>query len=126
VSPTLLDTSFWDVVGWMFIMFFAMLFIWMFIAVFADIFGRRDIGGWTKAFWIFFIFILPLFGILIYMIFRPRPSQEEVHAIMEQQYRPPATSPVDDIAKAHELLMAGAINQSEYDEIKRKAGLAPA
>ncbi len=32
---------------------------------------RTDIGGLHKAIWLFVIFILPLFGILIYMIARP-------------------------------------------------------
>jgi len=43
----------------------------MFIAVFADIFRRRDLSGGGKAGWILLIFILPLFGILIYVIARP-------------------------------------------------------
>ena len=121
MNPILLDdTSFWDVVWWMIMVFFFTLFIWMFIAVFADIF-RRDMSGWAKAAWILLIFVLPLLGILIYMIFRPPPSQEEIHEIMEQQRRAAGVSSTDEIAKAHELLKSGAINQAEFDEIKRKA-----
>jgi hypothetical protein len=44
----------------------------MFIRVFADIFMRDDLGGWAKAGWVLLIVILPLFGILIYLIARPR------------------------------------------------------
>ena len=51
--------------------FFLFLAIWMFIAVFADIFGRRDLSGWGKAGWVLLIFILPLIGVLIYLIARP-------------------------------------------------------
>ena len=51
--------------------FFLFLAVWMFIAVFADIFTRRDISGWAKAGWVLLIFILPLIGILIYLIARP-------------------------------------------------------
>ena len=51
--------------------FFWFMLIWMFIAVFADIFRRRDLSGGAKAGWILLIFILPLFGILIYVIARP-------------------------------------------------------
>jgi hypothetical protein len=120
MTPILLETSFWDVIWWMIIVFFAMLFIWMFIAVFADIFGRRDISGLSKALWILFIFVLPVLGILLYMIFRPPPSQEEIHAIMEQQRRAAGISSVDELAKAHELLKAGAINQAEFDAIKTR------
>jgi len=45
--------------------------LWLFISVVADIFRRTDIGGWHKAVWLLVIFILPLIGILIYMIARP-------------------------------------------------------
>ena len=51
--------------------FFLFLAVWMFIAVFADIFSRRDLSGWGKAGWTLLIFIIPLFGILIYLIARP-------------------------------------------------------
>ena len=51
--------------------FFLFLAVWMFIAVFADIFTRRDLSGWGKAGWVLLIFILPLIGILIYLIARP-------------------------------------------------------
>jgi hypothetical protein len=39
--------------------------------VFADIFRRKDLSGGAKAGWVLLIFILPFFGILIYLIARP-------------------------------------------------------
>jgi hypothetical protein len=47
------------------------LLIWMFIATFADIFRRNDLSGWGKAGWILLIFVVPLIGILIYMVTKP-------------------------------------------------------
>ena len=121
MNPVVL-TTFWEVVGWLALAFFFMLFIWMFIAIFADIFRRRDIGGWTKAMWIFLIFALPLIGILFYVIFRPPPTEEEVHMIMERESRGmPAPSSTEEISKAHELLTSGAISQEEFEALKRKA-----
>ena len=58
--------------------FFLFLCIWLFIAVFADIFTRPDLSGWGKAGWVLLIFILPVIGILIYLI--ARPPEEEVAA----------------------------------------------
>ena len=55
----------------MFVFFFWFMLIWMFIMVFADIFRRKDLSGAAKAGWIVLIVILPLFGILIYLIARP-------------------------------------------------------
>ena len=56
--------------------FFAILAIWLFIVIFADIFTRPDLSGWAKAGWVLLIFILPVIGILIYVI--ARPPEEEV------------------------------------------------
>ncbi len=54
--------------------FFAMawLFIWvawimLLLRVFSDIF-RSSISGWSKAFWVLFVIVLPLLGVLIYLI----------------------------------------------------------
>jgi uncharacterized protein (DUF58 family) len=57
--------------------FFWFMLIWMFIAVFADIFRRKDLSGGAKAGWILLIFILPLFGILIYVIARPAVTDQD-------------------------------------------------
>ena len=53
------------------------MLIWMFIAVFADLFRRDDLSGGAKAGWILLIFILPLFGILIYVIARPTMTEQD-------------------------------------------------
>jgi hypothetical protein len=50
---------------------FMFMFIWMFIGIFADIFRRHDLSGAAKAGWVLVIFLLPLLGILIYLIARP-------------------------------------------------------
>jgi hypothetical protein len=100
--------------------FFFTMFIWMFIAVFADIIGR-NMSGFAKAAWILAILFLPLLGILVYMIFRPPPSQEEINQVMAQQRRAAGVSSTDEIARAHQLLQTGAINQAEFDEIKKRA-----
>lgn len=65
------EWTFGSVLWAMVVFFFWFMLIWMFIAVFADIFRRRDLSGGAKAGWILLIFILPLFGILIYVIARP-------------------------------------------------------
>jgi hypothetical protein len=72
--------AFWDfgTVMWgMFAFFFWFLFVVMFIAAFADIFRRRDLSGWGKAGWTLVIAMLPLLGVLIYVIARPRAEYVE-------------------------------------------------
>jgi uncharacterized membrane protein len=67
----LADFTLGDLLVAMLAFYFLFLVVWAFIAVFADIFRRRDLSGWGKAGWILLIFIIPLIGILIYVIARP-------------------------------------------------------
>jgi hypothetical protein len=115
-------TEFWEVLGWIVWVWLWMMVIWMFIAVFTDIFRRRDHSGWAKAFWIFLIFILPLIGILIYVIARPADATAEQDAeIIAAQRRAAGFSSAAEIEKAQQLLASGAITQAEFDAIKARA-----
>ena len=109
---------------WMLMFYLFMMVIMMFISIFADIFRRENLSGWGKAGWIFLIFILPFLGILIYVIVRPKNTEQDKRMMAEaqaQQARLQGGSTVDDIAKAQELLDKGAITQEEFNAIKAKA-----
>jgi Short C-terminal domain/Phospholipase_D-nuclease N-terminal len=104
--------------------FFIFLLIWMFIAVFADIFRRNDLSGWAKAGWIFLIFIVPLLGILIYVIARPKMTEQDKEMMMqaqEAQRRIEGYSPADEVAKLAKLRDEGKISAEEYEEMKKRA-----
>jgi hypothetical protein len=121
MQPILLDdVSFWDVVWWMIMVLFFTMFIWMFIAVFADIFSR-DMPGIAKALWALLIFVLPLLGILIYMLFRPPPSETEMRRAQQAQQMARGVTPTEEIARAQQLKDSGAISDAEFQEIKRRA-----
>ena len=116
--------SFWDFIWAMIVFYFIFMVIWMFIGIFADIFRRNDLSGWAKAAWLGLIFILPFLGILVYMIVRPKMTEQDKQLMAEaqaQQARLSGGSAADDIAKAHDLLAKGAITQAEFDSIKAKA-----
>src|SRR3954471_22313022 len=99
-----MEWNFGDVLLSMLVFFGWVLFIWMFIAVFGDIFRRTDLSGWGKAGWTFVVFVLPLFGILMYMISRPKPTEEEIAAMSVNYGGPvPQRSPADEIAKLADL-----------------------
>src|SRR5690348_10138351 len=56
-------------VFWTMVMFFAwMIWIWLLITIFADLFSRRDVGGWAKAGWTVVVLVLPFIGVLAYLI----------------------------------------------------------
>ena len=104
--------------------FFWFMIIWMFIGVFGDIFRRDDISGWVKAGWIALIFFLPFLGILIYMIARPKMTEQDKRLMaeaQEQQRRMSGYSATDEIAKAAELRDAGSISAEEFEAIKKRA-----
>jgi len=106
----------------MFYLFF--MVIWMFIQVFADIFRRENLSGWGKAGWIFLLFVFPFLGVIIYMIARPKNTEQDQRMMAEaraMQSRVVGGSAVDDIAKAQALLDKGSITPEEFASIKAKA-----
>ena len=122
------DYPFLDVL-WTMIVFFAWVaWIWIAITCFMDIFRRHDIGGWGKALWVVFIIVLPFLGVLVYLIAqhdgmreRSLKQTQDQRAALDKYVRETAGGSATEIAKAKELLDAGAISQEEFNAIKAKA-----
>jgi len=110
---------------WSLVVFFVwFMVIWMFIAVFGDIFRRDDLSGWGKAGWILLVFALPLLGILIYMIARPKMTDQDRRMIAEareRQRRLEGYSAADEITKLADLRDQGQISANEYETLKAQA-----
>jgi hypothetical protein len=116
---------------WTMIIFFAwVVWIWMMVVILTDVFRRRDIGGWAKAAWVVFMIVLPFVGVLAYLITqhegmtdRRTKDIQEQQAVVDEHIRSVAASegPATEIANAKRLLDSGTIDQSEFDQIKRKA-----
>jgi hypothetical protein len=116
--------TFGEMLWTMLVFFFWMMAIWIFISLFADIFRRNDIGGWAKAGWILLLFVLPFIGALIYMIARPKMTEQDKEIIEKQaeaQRRVAGYSAADEIDKLTKLRDSGAITAEEFEEMKRKA-----
>jgi hypothetical protein len=123
------DYPFLDVFWTMILFFFWVAWIWMLIMVFSDIF-RRDISGWSKAAWCLFVLILPFLGVFIYLIAngsglterRVRDVQVS-QANFDEHIRTVAADggSAGEIERAKQLLDSGAINQTEFDQLKAKA-----
>jgi hypothetical protein len=104
--------------------FFWFMVIWIFIAVFADIFRRNDLSGWGKAGWILLIFILPFIGLLIYMIARPKMTEQDKQMMaeaQEAQRRISGYSAADEVEKLAKLRDSGEISAEEFEEMKKRA-----
>src|SRR5215216_1757820 len=123
------DYPFMDVLWSMLIFFFWVIWIWIVITVLIDIFRRHDIGGFAKALWVIFVVILPWLGVLVYLIAQHDGMRERSMKQAQAQRRQlddyvrdtAGGGAAADIAKAKELLDAGAITQDEFAVLKAKA-----
>ena len=113
-----------DLLWSMLVFFFWFMAIWIFIALFSDIFRRRDLSGWGKAGWILLLFVFPFIGALIYLVARPKMTEqdrEEMERMQEAQRRIEGYSPAAEIEKLAKLRDEGKITPEEYEDLKRKA-----
>ena len=123
------DYPFMDVLWSMIIFFFWVIWIWIVITVLIDVFRRDDIGGWAKAAWVIFVVILPWLGVLVYLIVEHDGIRERSNRQAQAQKREfddyvrdaAGGGSAGEIAKAKELLDAGAITQEEFEALKAKA-----
>jgi hypothetical protein len=116
---------FWTIL-YIFVLF---AWIWLLIAVFGDIF-RSDMGGWGKAGWTIFVIVLPLLGVLIYLIvnggdMQERSARDAIAADRAQRdyirsVAGTSTSAADELTKLSALRDSGVISQSEFDTQKAK------
>jgi len=125
----MLATEFLTFLWSLIVIFFMVVYFLILFSIVVDVFRRHDIGGGKKALWLLFILFFPLLGLLSYVIVNG-------HGIAERQAKDVQKSQAefdtyvksvsggdsaDQIAKAKELLDAGTISQTEFDQLKAKA-----
>lgn len=116
--------SLWDFMWALLVFYFWFMFIWIFISIIGDIFRREDVSGIGKAVWLFILVVLPFLGSLVYLIARPKMTPQDKRILAEteeRQRRLVGFSPAEEIAKAQQLRDSGAINDAEFEEMKRRA-----
>ena len=126
------DVSFGDIF-WSVLWFF-FLFIWIMVLfhVLTDLFRDHSVSGVTKTLWVLFLVFLPFLAVFIYLLVRGKGMGERAAAQRQQAQQEFAgyvrnvaatseTTPTEQIARAKELLDAGAIDQSEFERLKAKA-----
>jgi hypothetical protein len=113
----LAEWTFGELLWGMLVLFFWVMAIWIFITIFADIFRRNDLSGGAKAGWILLLFLVPFLGALIYVIVRPKMTEQE----REAQRGIQGYSAADEVAKLAKLRDDGQLTADEYSEMKRRA-----
>jgi len=117
--------AFWTVLE----IFLWVLWIWIVIMIMIDIFRSRDLSGWGKALWFLFVLIIPLIGVLVYLIVRGGSMHERAVQQAQQQdkefraYVQDAAgqqSSADQLAKLADLRDRGVITAQEFEREKAK------
>jgi Short C-terminal domain/Phospholipase_D-nuclease N-terminal len=116
---------------WTILVFFAFV-VWLMIlfTVLGDIFRRHDTTGLAKVLWIVAIVVLPYIGTFVYLITQhngmvergirqQKAAQHEFDRYVQSVAA--KADPTEQIHKAKELLDRGAINEAEFEQIKRQA-----
>ncbi|MGY1622944.1 PLD nuclease N-terminal domain-containing protein [Geodermatophilus sp. SYSU D00965] len=117
-----------DLFWTMFLFFCWVLWFWLLFRVYADLFSRRDIGGWAKTGWVVFTILLPFLGVFVYLISQGRSMAERTERAVERQraatdaYIRSVAADADSVrsARARELLDSGAVTRDEYDRMVPK------
>jgi heme/copper-type cytochrome/quinol oxidase subunit 2 len=68
------DYPFLDLMWTMFVFFGWVIWLTVLMMVLFDNFHRDDQSGWAKAGWTVFVIFLPVIGVLVYIVVRPRTS----------------------------------------------------
>lgn len=112
----------------MFIFFLWFAWIMLLFRVFVDLF-RSDLSGWSKAFWSFFVIIVPFLGVLIYIVVHGSSMRQRDIADVQQReaaFRDyvvdvAATGgPADELSKLATLRDQGVLTEAEFDQQKAK------
>jgi ABC-type multidrug transport system fused ATPase/permease subunit len=132
VAVVVADVSFIDIFWSVLWLFFLFLWIMVLVHIFGDLFRDQSLSGGVKTLWVLFLVFLPFLAVLIYVVTRGQGMAERAAARQQQAQqqfegyvRNVATTaeaaPTEQIARAKELLDAGAIDQSEFERLKAKA-----
>ena len=116
---------------WTMLIFF-LWFAWILLLfrIFGDIFRSDDMGGLAKAFWSIFVIVVPLLGVLVYLIVRgDSMTKRDIAAAKAneaafQDYVRSAAGggggAASELAKLAELRDAGVITDDEFAQQKAK------
>jgi type VI protein secretion system component VasK len=117
---------------WSMIEFFLwVIWIWVLIWIFIDIFRSRDLSGWGKAAWFLFVLIIPLIGVLVYLIARGDSMHEravqqaqqqdaQARSYIQQAAAESPASTADQLSKLADLRDRGVITAEEFEREKAK------
>jgi hypothetical protein len=113
------------------ILWFYLVFAWIMVvfSVVADIFRSQDMGGFAKALWLLAVIVVPLLGVIIYLVSngdgmaaRRRADAKAKDDAMRAYVQDAAGSsgPGDQLARLATLREQGTISEAEFESGKAK------
>jgi hypothetical protein len=90
------------------------LWIWLAVTVVVDVFRSHDLSGWAKAGWVVLIVLLPLLGVLVYVI--ARGDKMKAHEVSQERLQGTAF-----IADVEDLRSRGILTDDEVQRAKTKS-----
>lgn len=108
--------------------FLWILWIFLVVRILMDIFVSDDMSGWAKAGWTVMVVLVPLLGVLIYLIARGRSMrerQEQEAAAQQEMFRAQVkeaagTSTAGELSQLADLHDRGVITDDEFAHQKEK------
>jgi hypothetical protein len=98
------------------------LWIWLAITVIMDVLRSHDLNGWKKAFWLVLIFLVPLVGVLIYII--ARGDKMKAHEVSGERMQAIAS-----LSELEDLKDRGILTDAEFQRARKESqpltGAAP-
>jgi hypothetical protein len=96
-----------------------LLFLWLWIAVTVviDIFRSHDLSGWAKAGWLVLIVLVPLLGVLIYVI--ARNDKMKAHQVSDERQQE-----ISSMAQLEDLKDRGILTGEEFQRINSQRKLS--
>jgi cytochrome c-type biogenesis protein CcmH/NrfG len=90
------------------------LWIWLAVTVVIDVFRSQDLSGWAKAGWIVLIVLLPLLGVLVYVI--ARGDKMKAHEVSGERLQERSY-----IADVEDLRNRGILTDDQVQRAKSKS-----
>ena len=106
---------------------FLFLWIWIAVGVVFDIFRSHDLSNWAKALWVLLIFVVPLIGVLGYLIVRghtlhEHQAQDRAQYEAFRQFTRGSNSggTAGDLHNLADLRDRGVLTDEEFERAKAK------
>jgi hypothetical protein len=116
---------FWTI----FEVFLWVTWFWILITVFIDIFRSRDLSGGAKAVWFLFVLLIPLVGVVVYLVVRGAGMHERTAQVVQARdaaydgylaQNGTSSSTADQLAKLADLHDRNVISDQEFAQEKAK------